>query len=159
MHNSDIREAIHLATLKMLSRADEMGDGPYYRAVFAWLKINRPNNLINWVVNCDLHLTGITRMKATFEESFPHKKRQMAYYDFAAGWCAKLEERVADLSQKLEAQEAESQYTRDRLLAVGVVAAHAAMTKDRVAALEEENRALKDRLAALEMIILGKKQE
>jgi hypothetical protein len=35
----------------------------------------------------------------------------------------------------------------------------AALPKDRVAALEEENRVLKDRLAALEIIILGKKQE
>jgi hypothetical protein len=67
-----------------------------------------------------------------------------------------LQERVADLNQKLEAHEAESQHTRERLLAVGAVAAHAALTKDRVAALEEENRALKDRLATLESIILGK---
>ncbi len=47
---------------------------------------------------------------------------------------------------------------QDRLLAVGVVAAHAALLKDRVAALETENQGLKCRLATLEAILLGTKQ-
>lgn len=80
--------------------------------------------------------------------------------DYTAARTQLLEERVATLSQKLEAQEAESQFTRNRLLFLAnktnneVVEAH---TASRVVALEEENRALKERLATLEQIILGKK--
>lgn len=69
---------------------------------------------------------------------------------------ARADGTLQDLNQKLEAHATESQYFRDRLLATSTVAAH---TASRVAALEEENRALKERLATLEMIILGKKQE
>jgi len=47
-------------------------------------------------------------------------------------------------------------FAEQRILAVAAVAAHGALTKDRVAALEAENQALKERLATLEMIILGK---
>ncbi len=61
-----------------------------------------------------------------------------------------LEERVADLSQKLEAHAEESQYNRDRLLAVGAVAAH---TTIRLKEVEAENKALKERLEALEKLV------
>lgn len=77
-----------------------------------------------------------------------------------------LEERLATAEERLS-------YTSDRLMAVAAVATHTALFKDRIVTLEKqlgeekalraaqevENRALKDRLVALEMIILGKKQE
>ncbi len=61
-----------------------------------------------------------------------------------------LEDRVADLDQKLQAHADESQYNRDRLLAVGAVAAH---TTIRLKEVEAENKALKERLEALEKLV------
>jgi hypothetical protein len=65
-----------------------------------------------------------------------------------------LEERQLAM---ISADSAKLTELQDRLLAVGVVAAHAALLKDRVAALETENQGLKCRLATLEAIILGTK--
>lgn len=63
--------------------------------------------------------------------------------------------KVDALADKVEAQGARLTELQDRILAVGVVAAHTALFKDRIVALEAENQELKARLATLESIILG----
>ncbi len=82
------------------------------------------------------------------------------YIGICAAKIQLIEERLPSIGQTTDTTSLLSriQTLEDRQLAIAAAAAHAALLKDRVAALEVENQGLKDRLATLEAILLGTKQ-